>query len=397
MGPTQGAVPFGYVGIIDANLSSVPSEIMGANQANETVVAAGSLRFSTETGSGTIISAQGNNIITAPNSGAGNWSVFFDSGNNTVYATSGNFLIDDGTNVTFGHNLILLGSGHDTVESWGADTIIAAPAGTSLIVLSHSGSVAYGNAGASTVVDQGSGQDTVVQGSGPETVFADASHSLYYGNVGSLTFISGIGASDTVVAGAGNATLFGALDSNNLFFVGHGQFLLVGGSSNDTVEGVAGASNGAVLLAANGGVMNLVGNTNNVLIAGAGSVTLNGVGAIGNNVFYAGVGSDSIVAGAGSNVLIGGPGDDTLVGGQGANVFELDRAFATFGYEVIDKWNTSDQLVLSGYGAPTARGGLPAHATTAIVNGSEVLALSDGTRITFLGITNVNLAQIHSS
>lgn len=396
-GPTQGSVPPGYLAIVDAHFSSNPAEIVGANQANETVIAAGSLSFSTEGGSGTIISAQGNNIVTAPDFGGGNWNVFFDNGNNTVYATSGNFLIDDGTAVTFGHNLILLGSGHDTVESWGADTIMAASTGSNLIGLFHPGAVVYGNAGASTVINQGAGQDTVFQGSGPETVFADASNSLYYGNRGALTFVSGVGTSNTVVGGAGNATLFGALNSHGRFFVGRGQFLLAGGSGNETVHGVAGASSNAVLFSENGGIMNLVGNTDNVLIAGTGSVTLNGSGAIGNNVFFAGTGSDCIIAGAGSNVLVGGPGRDTLVSGDGANVFEIHSAFASLGNELIVKWNTFDQLVLSGYGAPTSHGGLPAHATTSVVNGSEMLTLSDGTRITFMGVADVNLAQIHSS
>ena len=396
-GPMQGTVPAGYLGIVDANLSSVPSDIVGATQVNETVVAAGSLHFSTEGGSGTLISAQGNNIITAPDFGGGNWSVFFDSGDNTVYATSGNFLIDDGTNVTFGHNLILLGSGSDTVESWGEDTVIAAPTGSNLIALFHSGSVAYGSTGPDTVINQGSGGDTVVQGTGPETVFADASNSLYYGNLGELTFVSGILTSNTVVAGAGNATLYGALNSKSLFFVGGGRFMLDGGSGDETVVGATGTSNSAVLFAENGGIMNLVGNTDNVLVAGAGSATLNGIGALGNNIFFAGLGSDSIVAGAGSNTLVGGPSSDTLIGGRNVNAFEFNGAFASLGNELIGNWNSRDRLILSGYGAPTAPGGLPAHATKAVLNGSEVLTLSDGTRITFMGIAHVNPWQIHVS
>ena len=47
--------------------------------------------------------------------------------------------------------------------------------------------------------------------------------------------------------------------------------------------------------------------------------------------------------------------------------------------------------------AATGTGGLPQGTTVAVVNGSEVLTLSDGTRITFLGVSSANTAQIHTS
>ncbi len=388
-GPTQGTVPTGYLAIVDGQLSSVPVEIVGAGQPNQTVVATGSLRFFTGTGSGTIVSAQGNNVIAAPTTGGGDWNLYFDTGNNTVYAASGNFLVQTDTDVTFGRNLVYLGTGNDTVVSWGQDTIVAAPSGQNLVGLFHGGSVLYGNAGASTVVNSGS-NDTVVQGGGPETVYAASASGLYFGSQGALTFLAGPSTAPTVVAGAGDAILYGGPSGGGTYFVGSGAFLLDGGSGNSTVVGLRGVASGAVLFAENGGAMNLVGDSNgNLLVAGAGSATLNGGGAFGNNWYYAGTGNDRIAAGAGADTIVAGPGTDTLVGGAGLTVFDINAAVAAGGQELISKWTNSDQLWLIGYGAATGASGLPAGATLSDMQGSAVLSLPDGTRITFQNVASV--------
>jgi Ca2+-binding RTX toxin-like protein len=138
----------------------------------------------------------------------------------------------------------------------------------------------------------------------------------------------------------------------------------------------------------------------NFLVAGPGNVTLNGGGATGNNAFFAGPSTnsaDSIVAGSGNNTLVAGPGSNTLVGGAGANVFAVDKAAGGGGADSIVGWNSNDLVVLSGYGAPTAPGGLPSGATTAILGGSEVLTLADGTKITFVGFSNIPNSHISSS
>lgn len=393
-GPTDGTVPRGWRAIVDGEFSAVPARIVGANQADETVVAAGSLRFFTKAGSGTLVSAQGNNVITAPKSGGGDWSLFFDSGSNTVLASSGNFLIQTDTDVTFGQNLLTLGSGNDTVMSWGQDTIDAGPGGNNLIALLHAGSVYRGDSGTSVVVDRG-GADTVVQGVGAETVFAAAANGLYRGGGGGLTFVSAAAASGTVVAGTGDATLYAGPHSDFTFLVGAGRFVLDGGSGDQTVAAAAGVASGGLLFAESGGAMNLVGAAANTLIAGAGAVTLNGASASGDNVYFAGTGSDRIVAGAGADTVVAGPGTDTLVGGGGLTTFVLDGAVAPASHELIGNWTTLDQLDLIGYGAPTAPGGLPGGAVLSPVEGSSLLSLPDGTQITFVNAATVATSQLH--
>lgn len=399
-GPDAATVPMGYLGIIDA-FDNHPATITGApTQVSESVFSGeGGLTFYLNGGSGTLIAGGGNNVVAAgPNAPAtgGSWTLLFDGGNNTVYGTVGSLFVDDGSSSAAGNNLLYLGSGHDTVQSWGIDAIVAAPGGDALIATFHSGTAVYGNTGPSEVYNSG-GDDTVVQGGGPETVYAQASGGLYFGGAGQLTFLSGANVDSTVVAGQGSAVMYGAPGSTGLFFVGPGQFMLDGGSGSQTVVGAAGLSSGALMFAENGGSLTLLGDSNgNLLVAGGGNATLNAGAASGSNALFAGTGNDELVAGTGSDFLVGGPGTDTLAGGAGTSLFEVDGAFAAGGRELIGNWNANDQLYLLGYGAPGSNG-LPAGTAITVVNGSEVMVLPDGTSITFLGVSNVSTAQIHSS
>lgn len=357
-GTTEGTVPAGYLGIVDAYTNQV-AEIVGApGQTNETVVAGGNMHFYTNGGSGTIISGQGNNLINALPTGDGNWTVFFDGGNNTVYANSGNFFIEDGNASTTGANMIFLGSGSDTVASWGNDTIVAGPNNTAFVATFTPGSIFYANTGKSTFVDRG-GADTFVAGGGSDTVFAAASGGSYFGSSGPLLFVAGPNTADSVVAGSGPTTIYSASGANLTF----------GGSGNG-----------------------------DLLIAGPGSATVNGGSSTGNDLYFAdGNGSDSIVAGSGNNTLVAGMGSDTFTGGPGANLFVIDKAAVSGGTYFINNWNSKDTLALFGYGAPTAAGGLPAGATVGVQGGSEVLTLPDGTKITFVGVSSVPNSQIPSA
>ncbi|MBV9756452.1 MAG: hypothetical protein JO047_05305 [Alphaproteobacteria bacterium] len=395
-GPTEGTVPAGYLGIIDAYTNQV-SEIVGAkDQKNETVVAGGNMHFFTNGGSGTVISGQGNNLVSANATGDGNWTVIFDGGNNTVYANSGNFFIDDGNASTTGANSIFLGSGSNTVLSWGQDSIIGAPGGSALVATFVPGALFWGNSGPSTYINFG-GKDTFAGGvGGSDTVFAVNSGGLYFGGGSSLEFISGANTANTVVGGSGSNVIWGNTGSNGLYFVGTGSFTAVGQNESQTIVGGQ-SSHAADLFGLSGANVNLFSPVNgNELIAGPGNVTLNGAGSSGNDAYFAGAGTgsaDSIVAGSGNNTLVAGPGSNTLVGGTGANVFEVDKNAAGGGTNFLVNWNSNDKLVLSGYGAGK-HGGLPPGTHHSVVGGSEVLTLSDGTKITFVGVSHVPNSHI---
>lgn len=398
-GPNAATVPAGYTFVLDA-FGAAPATVTGAaGQFNEAVLSGlGGLTFFTNGGSGTLLGGGGNNRVApgpgVPNAGS-SWTLLFDGGNNTVSGPDGNLFIDDGSSSAAGSNQIFLGTGSDTVLSWGIDLIVAAPGGYAMITVHHAGTAVYGNTGSTEVLNLG-GADTVVQGAGQATMFAGATGGLYFGGGDALTFLAAPGTDSTVVAGVGTAQLY-ANASNNLFFVGGGQFLLSGGSGNQTVVGTTGFSGSAVVFSEAGGSVVLFGNTDgNLLIAGAGNVTLNAGGASGNEALFAGTGNDLVVGSSGTNFILAGPGDDTLVGGSGANLFQVGRGVAAGGSELIANWNAADQLYLPGYGAAGAKG-LPAGAAITVVSGSAVLTLDDGTRITFLGVSRVSTAQIHGS
>jgi Ca2+-binding RTX toxin-like protein len=402
-GTNDGAVPAGYLGIVDAFTNQAATITGAANQGESVLSGQGGLTFvAAANGSGTFIAGGGNNVFATPSSAGGNWDVIFDGGNNLVYGLSGNLSITDGTSPSItgggaGRNLIFLSGGTDSLVSWGTDTIVAGSGGSAAIATFGSGSVVFGGSEPTLAVNFGD-NNTFVQGTGPETIFAGGTGGIYYGNTGNLLFVNGAG-SNIVATGAGNATLFGGT-GNSLYFVGQGSFLLDGGSGAQTVVGSAGLSSGATVFSENNGSVMLLGNSNNnVLVAGTGNVTLNGAAATGSNVFFAGSGADSLAGGSGVNILLAGTGSDTLSGGANTNLFGFFAGLAG-GSDFIVNWNVNDSLYLTGYGAAGANG-LPAGATTSTttVNGasSEVLTLGDGTKITFVGVTNVNTGQIHSS
>ena len=396
--PTSGTVPAGFTAVIDA-FTNRTSTITGSGDTNESVVAGGQMEFLTKGGSGTYIAGQGGNTIVGDPGDKG-WTIRFDGGANTVFAGGGGYFITTGDQGALSSSLIFLNaSGDDTVISWGNDSIIAAPGGTADVATFTSGAIFWSSTGSSTYTNLG-GQDTFVAGGGSDTVYAAASGGTYFGNSGPLLFLSGTGASSTVVTGTGNATIFGASGSPNQVFLGPGHDVIVGGPSALQLV-VGGVTSGAATIFGNdGGTVSLFSPVNgNTLVAGPGNVTLNGAGATGNDVYFAGPGSgsaDSIVAGSGNNTLVAGPGSNTLVGGTGADVFSVDKTFASGGASSIFGWNGNDRVELFHYGFADSATGLPAGATVSVVNGSEVLTLADGTKITFVGFSSIPNSHILS-
>lgn len=280
--------------------------------------------------SGADVAVNGNNMFVGAASGGSQWFVSFGAGDDTVWTNSGNDVISAGA----GNNLIGLGGGNNFVLSGGSDTIIA-----------------------------GAGNNSIVAGNGTS--------ALVFGSSGQLVFVGGVGSSATVVGGSGNETLFGGSLGQGTFFVGSGSFLLDAGSSSDTVIAGAGSSS-VVALAESGGSLTLFSPVaHNTLLAGAGNETLNAAGGTAGNDLFAGSGSASMVGGAGPDVFAfvksltaGGGGSDTIAG-----------------------WTNNDSLAVLGYGG----GGIVSQTS---VNGSALITLNDGTKITVEGVSNVPVSHI---
>lgn len=190
----------------------------------------------------------------------------------------------------------------------------------------------------------GGGANTILGGSGASTVIGSA-NDVVVGGAGSMVYLGPGGATATVIGGTGAMTVFGA---------------------------AAGAIDYVAAKTAGGATV----------VAGSGTETLNAAGSAIGVLIDFGSGGGVAEGGSGSDTIISGSGNNTLSGGAGSNFFFIDNGNAGNAVMITD-FNTSDALVLSGYGLSE---GQLALSTASTVGGSVVVRLSDGTSIRFLGI-----------
>jgi Ca2+-binding RTX toxin-like protein len=382
--PLNASVAGGYQLVVDQ--SAAPATVgggVGLNAQNETVLAGnGGLTFNAGTGSGSFVSGGGNNLVTGPSSGGGSWNVYFDgTGSDTLFAGSGTYSVTMGT----GSGLAFLGAGADTVTSYGADTIIGTTGNTQILVDAPGAFVFAGNA--TSMISNDGGAATISAGHGQETIFANASGGLYFANTATLTFVNGSGAS-TFVGGGGNDTLFGGSGSGT-YFVGSGNFIFDAQSSQALVVG--GPNSGAaVVFSGFGGDVTLFSTTaDNQLIASGGADVLNAAGAFSNgNVLFSNAGNDTLIGGPGNDVFVASGGNATMQAGSGANQFIFQHGQAG-GNDLIMNFNGNDGADFFGYGGNAV-------ANIGVSAGSTIVTLTDGTRITFLGLGGINPGQLHT-
>jgi serralysin len=267
-------------------------------------------------------------------------------------------------NASATHQLIVGNAGNDIINSGGGSGTIIAGDGNNVI-----GTLASG--GGNLMVKTGNGNNTVVLASGNNTVITGTGNNLIaFGTGNNLAYAQG---NDTLVAGAGNQTI-GAGSGNVTMFAGAGHSTLIGGAGNDMIF--------------------TQGGSGNLLVAGSGHTTI--VGGSGDNTFIGGNASTSntvIFGGAGNETIFGGAGHETMYGGGGANLFAFTASSSLGGgNNVIGDFNTAkDHLGFLGYGSASQ-----ILANSAVVGGSTIINLSDGTKITLVGVTSINSSNIVS-
>ena len=306
--------------------------IGGSGRSGQSIVAGdGGLVFAAAAGSGAVVAGDGANqlFITGTSSA---WNVALGNGRNTVLASAGADSFAAGS----GQNLYFLGNGTSAVLSEGADTIV-------------------GGAGAATVNVIGAGA-LAFAGSGGLTFSASAGISTVVGGAGSIA----------VNAGPGGGLFFGGAAGRNAISAGAGQATLVGGGANDVLSAAGAASD--------------------LLAAGSGAETLTGAGSTGANTYFAGTGPDLVMAGTGVSAIVAGTGNGSLVAGGGADLFVVSNGHAG-GADTISGFSAGlDFLSLQGYAAGAVQ---TAEQAATISGGSLLLALPDGTRLTFLGLASL--------
>jgi Ca2+-binding RTX toxin-like protein len=287
--------------------------------------------------------------------------VMTEGGSTSVNASSGNFV------VTSGSDTVTTGAGNNTVGAIGSV-----------------GGITYAGAGDLLFMTGGTlgaaGVQTIIGGTGNETVFAGPKSIDWIGSNpgGSLIFIGGASAS-TVVGGAGQETLFG-------------------GTGGDVYD--MGSSNGNVVVGS-AGSLSVVGGTGSTAIFGnAGSnITYTGASTLPGATLVVGNGSETVNAGGSqaNAFLLVGNGDATVTasnaGGDLLRVFNQGTAGIAHTITLTDfiASGIGQNFQFVGYGFnPTnlADNATIVGPTQQIIGGSDVITLSDNTKIVLTGITS---------
>ena len=296
----------------------------------------------------------------------------------TIYTVSGNHLVKVGThadqftdhegrrdsdprdddNSGSENRLIVGNSGNDVINLGVGSGTVLAGGGNNIIDTRASG-------GGDFAIKTGNGNNTIVASSGNDTILTGTGNNLVVLGTGKdLAYAQG---NDTLIAGSGNQTL-GAGGGNVTMYAGVGHSTLIGGSGNDQFF--------------------LSGGSGDLVVAGTGHTTIQG--GAGDNTFIGGNSSSAntlVFGGTGNETMFGGAGHETMYGGGGANLFAFTAKDSLGGgNNVIADFNTAkDHLGFLGYGNASQ-----ILAQSTVVSGSTVINLSDGTKITLLGVTHLN-------
>lgn len=369
-------------GNVDGMLATVQGVV-----ANVTDPTAGSV-LAAAVGSGGV-AAGGSNDVTLIDRLVGNVQLIANAGDDTLVANaSGDTLVGGPGNDTFFANAgtsntrIFLGGGHNTVVTAGAAEVVESTGRD--VVFAGSGTFAFGGqAGSSMTFVAQAGPATAIDGAGNLVAFAGSANGVeVIGGSGNTTFIGGTAAS-TFEGGSGTALVFGG-SGGGLIQGGTGSGVYVGAAHSHT-EIVAGEG-ASQIYAADGNSVFLQGSANDVVAASSGNVTLVGAGSAGNNLYVLGSGNDMLSEGSGSSTVFMGSGNASITSGSGFDFYEVVHGQAG-GTDAISGFKVGTDLVqLTGYGAGEVQNDL-AHAV--VGGGSTLLTLSDGTRLDFVGVTNL--------
>jgi len=366
-------LPVGYSALLAQGTAPVWLTDSGAgdalivgNHANDTISGSGS--------GDTLVGAGGNTLFFAKYS-----SQIFGAGNDTVITGVGNNVI---TTAPDARSIVWLGAAQNNVISQGHDTVLAASGyGANDTIWAVQSDTIFGAQDGRVSVVTGDGPSVLIAGAGEMDVHGGPGNGsvLWCGSTVFAQFVGGAGSAE-IVGGSGELSVQG----------GAGALTVYGGTGSSIIQGAAGPSvfvmgdGASTVTAASGNHVWLVGAANDSLIAAGGNVVLNGGYSAGNNIFQAGSGPCTIVGGHGNDTYLGGAGAAIISAGSGDDVFSFTNGLAG-GSDTVNNFNLGDdRIVLNGYGGYT----------NSLVNGSEVISLSDGTHILLTGIASMSGVNI---
>jgi hypothetical protein len=189
-------------------------------------------------------------------------------------------------------------------------------------------------------------------------------------------------AGDTVSASSGSVTLFGANSGQTKFSLSGSNSSIIGG--NGSIAGTSSGANSTLIGGQGVSLFNVTGSNSYIVGGSAGTTGVDLRGSTGPEQIFTNPGTSHgnmvVFMGSGADSFTGGGGNSTVVAGSGSDVFSFIKGHAG-GTETIIGFNAKDSVDFGGYGyslnnAPSEQ----------VVNGSDVMTLSDGTKITFVGL-----------
>ena len=326
-------------------------------------------------GGDVLIGLGGNDRLNGEN---GDDDIFGGAGNDIISGGNGGDLLNgEAGNDTF---LYAIGDGDDDVDG-GADLDTLRITGTAgnntLNVLFNGVSLTEFENGTVTNVesvtaDLGAGNDTLSYVGTTAAVTVD----LTNGTASGFTSVAGI---EDVTGGDGNDTLVGAAGVINDFSGGDGNDTFTVHDVTDTVNGGAGTD--LVLSVSN--TFTLGNQTENLTFIGAGNFV--GTGSTADNVITGGAGHDTLSGLAGADTLNGGDGNDSLVGGGGDDALNGGLGADTFNYamsdgaDAVNGGGDVDTLLITGDASNET--------LNVIYNGTALTAFENGTIVSVESVT----------
>jgi len=309
--------------------------------------------------------ADGTNTVIGDDSATGAFSIA--SGTSGLYFVSGNNSVGGAVSIAGGNNT-LVGGHTDSPKGLMGNWTITTSGGQTVMWLGN---------GADSVVTGGS--DTVHAGSGNLLIQVASGNThgpIVDASSGSVTFLGGeSGGARISNSGSSGGVIQLGSGGGNVARAGSGNTTLIGGGGGDmlyanTVTGAAGTA--------------LYATGNDTLMGGGrGADTFFGYSSISGN---GDVLIDVSTARTGQVVLLGGGNDTVKLDSAGADSVVASAAHTDGdGRDLLVGWRANDVLYLDGYSAaPT------------FTNTSAGLraTLSDGTSITFSGVSNQSAIQI---
>ena len=237
------------------------------------------------------------------------------------------------------------------------------------------------------------GNDTVLAlGSVNAAIFPGGGSNLVALGDGNYVVVSA--GTDTIIASSGTASISVSGANSDMVYVDSSLLLFLNGSAPSTVSGdngsvtIDGGSGGGLFIGGHGGGNSINAGTGAATVMAGGEDDVLLAGGAAPQVLYATFfGNDTIDASASSGTvtIFGGRGNSAITLGAGHDVLAFANGMAGGG-NTVQGFIAGDTLALAGYAADETSNLL---ASQIVENGSLLLTLRDGTRITLANVTTL--------